>query len=93
LLKVGNKVKIYMMKIVKNMEKDLRCLMKQFWIEIGIGEKKILLIHLVEINNNLDILAHIAWMHYLWLFILFISQKVSSKSPFGTLIWVETATQ
>ena len=51
------------------MERILQNLIKELKTETGIGKIKILLIHLQENINSLDILALIVWMLYLWLFI------------------------
>lgn len=49
--------------------RNLRNSIKLYWIGIGIGEIRVIVILHVVLNSNPDILGHTVWMRCLWLFI------------------------
>ena len=85
--------KIYLKRVARNMENCSHSLIYLYKIEIGIGRILILSILNVEQRINQDMLAHIAWMLLLWLFILSGKLNLLRKQLSSTLTQEVTAIQ
>ncbi len=72
LLKVSNNLKNYLNRTHRTNSLDhLKHLIQKLKIETGTGNQKALLTHNRDLTTNLDILGHIVWTLWLWLYIQF----------------------